>query len=246
MTGVQPRPTPGARQVALLAEFSIDDLEIFSEALRTIGDGAHGIEGAAARVTAYLDERLAGLDGDRACVNLSLHMTHPFAGLPPERQAQAASLDPSVTASTACLTPLSIAGHVDEAEPGGVALPLTDPMFSTRPILLTSLQAMGLNRELATERTEVVLSGVHRKELEAFLVPDLRVSDLLGPDERERVQALGIRSLLGIGGGLPTGDLFVLFLFARDVVTDRSAYLLRALAPAIKATLIPHALHPWP
>lgn len=232
--------------MASLAEFSIDDLEVFSAALRTIGEGAGGMEAAADRVTTYLYEQLRGRDGGPGCVSVTLHLTHPFEDLPAGRRAQATFLDPGARASTTCLTPLSIVGHADEVTAGSTTVPLTDAGFATRPILLSLVAAMGLTRRLVTERSEALLSGVHRQELEAFLLPDVRSTDLLGREERVRAAEVGIESLVGIGGGLPTGDLFVLLLSARDVVTDKAAYLLRPIASAIKATLIPHALHPWP
>jgi hypothetical protein len=239
-TTLYPAPVPS------VSSFAVGDLEVLSRELREVGAGSDSMESAAQRIVDHVHGVLRS-DGEPDCVNVSLHKTHLFRALPARLQKLAVEADGTVEPQTACLARLAVAGY-DEPQPEAAALvrPLTAAAFEEQPILVGLLLAMGLDQEAATDPQRAVSVGIHREELEAFFVPDLASSEWVGDQEtREQVAALGLASLLGIGGGLPSGDLFFLFLFTRTPITPRSADLMRSLAPALKAALIPHSLRPF-
>jgi hypothetical protein len=232
--------------VPSVGSFAVGDLEVMSRALRAVGAGAETMQSAAQRIAEHVHAELR-TEGGPDCLNVSVYKTHTYRLLPPRLQALASEADATVEPHTACLTRLAVAGY-DEPQPEASALvrPLTAEAFAAQPILVALLLAMGLDEEAATDPQRAVTAGVHREELQAFYVPDLAESEWVADEEtRAQVVALGLSSLLGIGGGLPSGDLFFLFLFTLTPIDPRSADLMRSLAPALKAALIPHSLRPF-
>lgn len=231
--------------MASLSRFSVDDLEVLSRALRAYGEGDPDMCRAAELITGHLDASLRDERGRPSCAAITLHKTHRFDGLPHDLQVAARAVDPSVDAGTSCLVLLAAVAESDAARPQTPALPLTDQVYGERPVLLSLLSAMGLDRTLLADPAEVVLRGIHRTELEAFVLRDIAGTEWLTDEEREALRALDVEMLLTIGGALPTGDIFLLSVFSHEPVDDRAAWVFRTLAPAIKAALIPHALRPW-
>jgi hypothetical protein len=232
--------------VPSVSSFAVGDLEVMSRALRAVASGSDTMEEAARRIVEHVHAGLRS-DGEPDCLNVSLYKTHLYKTLPARLQALAFEADATVEPRTACLARLAVAGY-DEPEPEASALvrPLTAAAFEEQPILVALLVAMGLDQDAATDPQRAVSAGVHREELQAFFVPDLAASEWVADDDtRAQVAALGLSSLLGIGGGLPSGDLFFLFLFTLAPIAPRSADLMRSLAPALKAALIPHSLRPF-
>jgi hypothetical protein len=231
--------------MAGLADFSVDDLESFSRVLRDAGTDAADMPDVAQRVVDFLHHNLCRADRSPACVAVSIQKTHPYHLLPSDIRA---SLEAGVTGAepSAALVGLARAGtDVPGLPTGTTATALDGASVQADPFVGAMASAMGLATTLLVDPTAVIQSGVHREDLSAFLVPDLLATSWLAPPERARAEALGARSLLVLGGGLPTGDLFFTWLVGRDRPTEKSARFIRALTPAIKAALIPHALRPW-
>ncbi|MEO5680291.1 MAG: hypothetical protein ABIS47_11550, partial [Acidimicrobiales bacterium] len=71
-----------------------------------------------------------------------------------------------------------------------------------------------------------------------FFVPEAASSTSV-PDG-EFVARHGIRSTVGFGGVLPSGELFAVVLFARVALSAAVAELLRSLALTVQALVVPH------
>ena len=231
--------------MARVSGFTVDDLEEFSVVLRTIGEGASDMQDAAGRIVHYFHDNL-GEGETRDCLTVSLYKTHTYRYLPERLQALAKEADDTVDDGTACLVRMATVGY-EEPEPQAASLvrPLTPIAFEEQPILVGLLVAMGLDVDAALDPERMISTGIHRQQLDMFHVPDLATSEWVDEEARAQLDLLGLSSLLGLGGGLPTGDLFFLFLFTCERTDERSADLMRSLAPALKATLIPHARMPF-
>jgi hypothetical protein len=231
--------------MAGFTDFTVDDLESSSRVVREAGIGATDMAATAQRITDHLHRILALDDGTPACVEVSLQKTHPYRFLPDD--VRAAAGDVGAEADTLmCLVGMARTGAVVPSLPCAVAvLPLDAATVAADPFLPSMTAAMGFDTPLLTDPVRVVQSGLHREDLAAFHLPHLVETSWLGEGARAEVAATGARSLLVLGGGLPTGDLFFVWLVGRDQASDKSARFIRALTPAIKAALIPHALRPW-
>jgi hypothetical protein len=233
--------------MAELGTFSVDDLETFSRAVRELGTGAADMQAAAQRVTDYLHGHLRGADGEPQLLTALCHKTHLFGRLPPDLQALARSVDASIDDRAVCLVRLSQSGLATDAPDARTLVqPLTPAAFASQPVLVAMLVAMGLDVDSALDPDRAITMALHHRSLPGFLVPDLLESEWFDdPDTRAQLEQVGARSLLGLGGALPSGDLFFLFLFSHVPIPPRSAELLRTVATATKATLIPFTLRPF-
>jgi hypothetical protein len=169
-------------------------------------------------------------------VAIGIQKTHPYRVLPADLRAPLEA-DVVDEETAGCLVRIALAGTEVPGLPMTSSAMLVDgPSIAADPLLAALVPAMGLRPSLLADPTAVIQSGLHREDLPAFVV-----SDVPAPG----AAALGVRSLLVLGGGLPTGDLFFTWLLGREQPTEKSARFIRALTPAIKAALIPHALRPW-
>lgn len=236
-----------ARHVATVAGFTIDDLETFSRDLRSFGRQSSDMREAAGSIASYFSDNLGGADGNPEAVVVLVHKTHPFHKLSDELRSLARLASTDVEDDTTCLVRLAVAGYEDpDPSPSSLVQPLTPGAFREQPVLEVLFSVMGVDLDVALDPLEAMRANLHHRDLNVFLVQDVQNSELFGgPDQRRQIEELGIRSLLGIGGALPTGDLFFVFMFTRTMVSDSSARLMRSLAPAVKASLVPHALRPF-
>jgi hypothetical protein len=233
--------------MAELGTFSVEDLESFSRAIRELGRGSADMQEAAQRVTDYLHDHLRSADGAPELLVSLCHKTHVFGGLPPHLQDLARTVDPSIDERSVCLVRLSQSGYADGSpEARSLVQPLTAAAFDSQPILVAMLVAMGLDIDSALDPDRALSMPLHHRSLPEFLLPDdvdsVWFEDLGTGAQLER---LGARSLLGLGGALPSGDLFFVFLFSRTPIPTRTAELMRTIATATKATLIPFSLRPF-
>jgi hypothetical protein len=57
------------------------------------------------------------------------------------------------------------------------------------------------------------------------------------------VEAIGLRSMVALGGVLISGEVFFVVVFSAIPVPERTADLLRSVAPAVQASLTPFVLY---
>ena len=71
-----------------------------------------------------------------------------------------------------------------------------------------------------------------------FYVPDAEGSPHV-PAQEEFVKPFGVRSVLGFGGGLSSGDLFAVILFTRIPVPLKTANLFRYMSGDVRMAIAP-------
>jgi hypothetical protein len=71
-----------------------------------------------------------------------------------------------------------------------------------------------------------------------FYVPEARESPYI-PDQEAFVRPVGVRSVLGFGGMLPRGDMFVVILFSKVAIPRETAEMFRTLALNVKMAVLP-------
>ena len=233
--------------MAVLERFSIDDLVSFSRDIREMGDGAGSMTDVCEEVAGYLLAELRDGDGDPACALVSMHKTHVFRRLPEFLQEHACAADDSLQPDTACLTLLARKESMPlpPAEPGDLVRPLTERCFEQQPIFVRLLESLGADRTSLLDPNQALAMQMQHRELNVYLEPDLASSGLIEDDAREQVRALGIRSVVALGGVLPSGDLFLVSLLTKVDVDERVADLLRSLGTAVKVPLIPFSFRPF-
>lgn len=230
-----------------LTRFTLRDMTECGAALRRLGVGARGMEDAANRVVRYLYDCLGDEDG-RDCVLVRFFVTTPFIDLEPELQEFARGLlgGEEPRPEMKCLTLLASVGdepawNSRSSSASHKALPLaSEPSIARSPMIARLITQFGIEVAsiLAPDRDFVVDAEQHN--FNVFHVPEALGSPYI-PAQRDFVVPYGVQSVLGFGGVLPTGDLFVTILFSRRHIPRQTADMFKTLALNVKLAILPFA-----
>jgi hypothetical protein len=232
-----------------LSRFSLGDMTRCGVDLRRIGAGASSMEEVAERTVRYLYERLRDPTGDAsACALVRLFITLPFHSLDAEQQAFAATVlgrapDPP---EMKCLTLLATAGtepswNSRRSSAGHQALPLPSADGIARsPMIAQLIRQLGVELAVLLSPDARLMIDDDQHSFNVFYVAEAQGSPYI-PAQREFVVPHGIRSVLGFGGLLPSGELFATILFSRTPIPREVADLFKTLALNVKVALLPFA-----
>lgn len=227
-----------------LEAFGLPERLRCSLGLRRVAEGAASLEDAAQRFCTYYYDHLVDGDGNRACALVRCYVTHPFGSLPIELQkfARAAAAAP-VARDTRCLTLAGTAG----IEPGWnsrsgsrdhQAIPLVSAeMVENAPMIAQLIRAFGLNVSDVAGGGSSIVNDLGGKTYGVFYVPDARGSSYI-PAQEDFIEPYAVRSVVGSGAALASGELFAIVLFSRVAISPDAAERFRALALDAKAAVL--------
>lgn len=226
-----------------LRQFSLTDmLRIGGRLRREVRDG-DSLEESAQRVCRMLyDSARDAASGDRQCTLVRLYKTHPFGQLPEELQefARGATVSGEVLdARTRCLVLLGSAGDEPEwndrrTSVAHRAIPLTGPRITTRaPMIGAMIRDFGLDVADVVQPGADVVSAIAGRSYGIFYVADARGSEAI--PAQDFVARHDVRSVIGFGGALRTGELFAVVLFTRAQVPREAADRFRNVALDVKS-----------
>ncbi len=254
MTSDSPSPpAPDAersRAPCDLTDFDLAAMLRCSQGLRRAAQGAPAMESAATAICRFLYDGLVDGEGGRACVLVRFYKTHPFGALTAELQRFAKRAFGAVAISPPepamkCLTLLATAGDEPEwndrrASVGHQAIPLPSPHVVERaPMIAQLIREFGMQLSDVVRPSGDLVRALGGKSYGVFHVEEAAGSPFI-PAQAGFVDRYGIRSVVGFGGLLPTGDLFGVILFARVPVPVDAADRFRSLALDLKSCLIPY------
>lgn len=230
-----------------LQDFSLVDMTELGAALRRAAGASASMEEAAGKVAAHLFDHLADRHTrERQCALVRFFKTHPFGALPEPLQDLAGGgpggrpFGPQVR----CLTLLGSAG-VEPAwngragSKGHQAIPLPSvQMVSEAPMISSLVRQLGLDVSAVVEPSTAMFVEMGQLSFNVFHVPEAHGSPHL-PAQAQFVAPYGIRSVLGCGGLLSTGDLFALILFSRAPIERDVAEMFATVALNIKVSILP-------
>ena len=215
--------------------------------LRKIGLDASSMEEVGGRLVRYLHDRLRDPSGERpACALVRLFITQPFDALEPAQRAFAETVLGRAADSPAmkCLTLLGTAGsepawNSRQASIGHQALPLPSADSVARsPMIAQLIHQLGVEVGALLSADARLMIDTEQHTFNVFYVAEAAESPFI-PAQREFVVPHHIRSVLGFGGLLPSGELFATVLFSRVFVPREVADLFRTLALNVKVALLP-------
>ena len=227
-----------------LGQFALSDMVACGALVRERAAAASSMEEAADRIVRELYDVLRSADGIRNCVLVRCYKTHAFGDLEPELQAfaRAMSLMGDVDAATPCLTLLASAGDEPawndrRQSRGHQAIPLqSEEILERSPMIAQLVRQLGVNPgALIQGGTDLQLHG-DDKAYNVFYVADA----LGSPDipAQEFVLDHGVRSVLGFGGLLPSGDLFSVILFSKTEIAAQTAGMFAPVALSVRVALL--------
>ncbi len=171
--------------------------------------------------------------------------TRPFSDLNARQKEFALNLlaNTEYTASTKCLTLLATAGEKPEwnsvtSSKGHLAIPLANlSVVEKAPMIASLIQQLGLEIRAVLTPPDDLIVEMDQKTYNVFHVPHALGSPFI-PDQ-EFVKNHGIKSALGFGGMMPTGDLFAVLIFSKVSISKETAELFRPMALNVKLALLP-------
>lgn len=195
------------------------------------------MEEVASRVVRYLYENCVDPQtGNPACALVRLFKTHPYRELSPELQEAARGIvqGSPIAQDTKCLTLMGTAGeeahwNTRDGSRGHKAIPLMDEDFVKQiPMISRLIQQFGLEINTVLEPTPGLLIDSERKIHSTFIfhVPTALGSQYI-PAQTEFVIPYQVKSILGFGGLLPSGNLFVTIMFTKTLVPPETADLFK-------------------
>lgn len=229
-----------------LTAFGLAEMLRCSIGLRRAAAGATTFEAAARAICAHLrNEFRDAATGERQLVLARLYRTHPYGALEPTLQAFADRLlgDHAATPELRCLCLMGTVGEQpawnDRRDSSGhQAIPLPTPEAVAQAPMIAQLA-----RQFGLDFAALVLpaqpSGgpeTTPRTYGVFHVSEARHSPYI-PAQEQFVVPYGVRSVVGFGGALRSGDIFAGILFSRVSVTRDVADRFRNVALDAKAAL---------
>ncbi|MBI5593230.1 MAG: EAL domain-containing protein [Deltaproteobacteria bacterium] len=229
-----------------MTNFTIREMTLCGEALRTMGMGKTSMEEVADRIVMYFHDTL--LDGERKqAISLArFYKTHRFAELDPELQEYARRGLGSATPSLdmRCLVLLGTTGEEPDwnsrkKSRGHHAIPLSSKEALSRlPMVDNLVSQLGIPGWIVVKPSSKLTPDMEQKTYSVFYVAEALGSPFI-PAQQDFVVPYGIKSVLGFGGLLPSGDMFSVILFFKIPVSAETANLFRSLSLNAKMALLP-------
>ena len=230
-----------------LRRFTLGDMTELGSALRRLGEGARSMEEVATAVVRHLHAFLVDSEtGEPSCALVRFFKTHPYGELAQDLRdfARGTLMGEIPGDDVPCLTLLGTAG--DEAawndtrrSIGHRAIPLiSKEMVSQAPMISSLLRQLGVEVDVLLGSNANLLVEHGASSFNVFYVPEARGSAFI-PAQAEFVRRHGIRSVLGFGGMLASGDIFAVILFSKLEIPRDTAELFRTLALNVKMAVLP-------
>jgi hypothetical protein len=218
-----------------LTRFGLKEMALCGRGLRACTDSARTMEEAAEQVVDFLYERFRGADGERQCVLVRFFKTHELGGLdePATRFAHdmmSRMAVPSIVPDMRCLVLLGTSGDEEEwrsrhASRGHHAIPLPSAeMISRSPMIAQLVRQLGLDVRASDVPSFDLMVDPEHRSYNVFYVPEALGSEHI-PAQRDFVERYGIRSVIGLGGLLPRGNMFAVVMFTRVAIPASTAAL---------------------
>jgi hypothetical protein len=228
-------------------DFTLKDMVEFSAAFRRMGSDAASMDVVANRIVRYLYENLVDKKtGEKGCVLVRFFKTHPYGDLYPGLQEVARSLlkDSPESPDMMSMVLLATAGILPEwnsrhQSRGHQVIPLaSEHLVEAFPMIRQLIQQMGLELKTVLKPDPAIIMDMTQTTYNVFHIPEA-VGSTYVPAQDDFVIPFNVRSVIGFGGILPSGNLFVIIMFSRVPVPRQTAEMFRSLALSVKVAIIP-------
>ncbi len=230
-----------------LTGFTMSDAAKCGSELRSLGSGEGSVEDAGGRIVRHLYEQLGDqATGKNACALVRFYKTHAYGELDSDLQKFADRVlgRPPDMKAVKCLTLLGTAGERAEWNSrrnsnGHKAIPLpSEKVIAQIPMIAQLIKQFGLEASALIKPDPALLVDLQQRTYNVFHVPNAKGSPYI-PAQEDFVVAMGVRSVLGFGGVLASGNLFAVILFCKVAVPRETADNFKALALDVKTAVDP-------
>jgi hypothetical protein len=228
-----------------IAAFDSDDVRECGDVLRGVARTTRSMEEASTAVVRFLYDELGDGEGGRACPLVRLYKTHPFGDLPASvRDFAGGVLGEAPADDVRCLTLLGTAGDEPDwndrhRSRGHQAIPLpSEQLVAQLPMVRQLITQLGLSVSTVIRPDPEHARRLSQQTYDVFHVPDAVGSPHV--PAQDFVREHGIRSAIGFGGMLFTGDFYAVVLFSKVPITAPVAQMLKILSLPVRVPLLAH------
>jgi len=229
------------------SRFTLADLTKCSSSMRSMGQGATSMEETAGRIVQFIYNNFINEEtGEKECILVRLFKTHSYGELDKELQnsAQVILGDSSAPPDMKCLVLLASAGVKPEwcsrkYSQGHKAIPLpSEDFIKAFPMIRQLIQQMGIETNTVLKPDPAVVLDMAQKSYNVFYIPEAIGSNYV-PAQDDFVTPFNVRSVLGFGGILPSGNLYAIITFIKVPILSETIPIFRSLALSVKLALLP-------
>ena len=210
----------------------------------TIGDGAE-------QVVRFFRDTFVDDAGEPVFPLVRLFKTHQYATMDEELKEFARRIEPAADdiSGLRCLVLLATDGDMPEwrsrrLSKGHQAIPLTsEGAVAGAPMISQLVEQFGIPVATVIRPDPALILDLGEKAYNVFYVPIATGSPYIVAQE-DFVIPFGIRSVIGFGGMLATGDLFALILFSRVEIPPPVADLFKVIGLNLKLAMMRIARKP--
>ena len=227
--------------------FTIREMTECGKALRTIGEGAKSMEEVAGRIVRYLyDNLIDGETGMRACALVRMFKTHAYEGLDAELQEFAQKMlgDKPAYPGMKCMVLLATTGDEQQwrsrkTSKGHKAVPLpSEEAINEIPMFLPLIEQFGMKADMLIKPDPKFLLDLEQRAYNVYYVPEALGNPYISA-QKGFIIPYKIRSILGFGGLLPSGEMFAVPMFFKVPVSREAADLFRPISLNVKIAILP-------
>ena len=230
-----------------LGKFTLQDMTHCGEAIQQLELQAKDMDEMANLLVHYFYDHLIDKQtGEKTCALVRFFMTYPYIELDKESRKSVDTM-PGVRSASHdmnCLTLLSTVGIKPEWNSTRLSskhrvIPLVNKQEVEQiPMISQLFYQLGLDINNVLHPDPNLVAKLESKIFNVFLVPDALGNPHI-PDQEGFVVPFGIKSVLGFGSMLPTGNLFVVIIFSKVRIPRNTADMFKNLALSARMAVLP-------
>jgi len=230
-----------------LTRFTQSEATECGNALRALGSAASSMETAANNIVQHPYNNVINSEtNEKACAIIRFYKTHPYGQLASGLQEFASGIMGGAPESQdmKCLTMMATAGeHADWNSPstssGHRAIPLASADFvGGIPMIARLVSQFDIEMGSVISPDPNVIGDLVRHTFNTFHIADAVDSPCI-PAQDDFVKPYGVKSVLGFGGVLSSGELFVVIMFSKVSIPASTASSFRDLSANVKEAVEP-------
>jgi len=230
-----------------LTRFTQSEATECGNALRALGSAASSMETSANNIVQHLYNNVINSETtEKACALIRFYKTYPYEQLAYGLQEFASGIMGGAPESQdmKCLTMMATAGeHADwnsrSTSSGHRAIPLASADFvGGIPMIAQLVSQFGIEMGSVISPDPNVIGDLARQTFNTFHIADAVDCPCI-PAQDDFVKPYGVKSVLGFGGVLSSGELFVVIMFSKVSIPASTASSFRDLSANVKEAVEP-------
>ena len=230
-----------------LTRFTQSEATECGNALRALGSAASSMETAANNIVQHpYNNVINSITNEKACALIRFYKTHPYGQLASGLQEFASGIMGGTPESQdmKCPTMMATAGeHADwnsrSTSSGQWTVPLASADFvGGIPMIAQLVSQFGIEMGSVISPDPNVIGDLARQTFNTFHIADAVDSPCI-PAQDDFVKPYGVKSVLGFGGVLSSGELFVVIMFSKVSIPASTASSFRDLSANVKEAVEP-------